>query len=159
LNEVFGPIVLHEAWESHRDRFIGDPDHYGAATRRLLRSGSTVDSESYEAALRRREELIPAAVALLDGLDALLGPVVPYVAPELTPPMDTEAGELEGLFSAPYNVTGQPALSLPAGRTPAGLPVGLQLAAPIGADATLLAIAEVVGDCLAGSLPAPVTEP
>ncbi|MEN3270326.1 amidase family protein [Pseudonocardia sp.] len=159
LNEVFGPIVLHEAWESHRDRFIGDPDHYGAATRRLLRSGSTVDSESYEAALRRREELIPAAAALLDGLDALLGPVVPYVAPELTPPMDTEAGELEGLFSAPYNVTGQPALSLPAGRTPAGLPVGLQLAAPIGADATLLAIAEVVWDCLAGSLPAPVTEP
>ena len=38
-------------------------------------------------------------------------------------------------------------------RIPVGMP------APIGADATLLAIAEVVGDCLAGSLPAPVTEP
>jgi 2-dehydropantoate 2-reductase len=148
LNEVFGPIVLHEAWQVHGERCRADPGQYGAATLRLLREAATVDEEAYRAAVRRRDDLLPAARALLDGVDTLLGPVVAYVAPELTPPMDTEAGELEGLFSAPYNVTGQPALSLPGGRTPAGLPVGLQLAAPVGADATLLAIAEEVAACV-----------
>jgi aspartyl-tRNA(Asn)/glutamyl-tRNA(Gln) amidotransferase subunit A len=151
LGEVFGPIVMHEAWESHRDRCLADADHYGAATLRFLQSGSTVGNEAYQVALRRRAALLPAAAALLDGLDALVGPVVAYVAPAVTPPMDTEAGELEALFCAPYNVTGQPALSLPCGRTPTGLPVGLQLAAPLGADATLLSIAEVVAGCLTGA--------
>jgi aspartyl-tRNA(Asn)/glutamyl-tRNA(Gln) amidotransferase subunit A len=149
LNEVFGPIVLHEAWQVHGERCQADPGHYGAVTLRLLREAATVDEVAYRTALRRRDELLPAAAALLNGMDTLLGPVVAYVAPELTPPMDTEAGELEGLFSAPYNVTGQPALSLPGGRTPAGLPVGLHLAAPVGADAMLLAIAEEIAGCLA----------
>jgi 2-dehydropantoate 2-reductase len=149
LNEVFGPIVLHESWQVHGERCRADPGHYGATTLRLLREAANVDEVAYRTALSRRDELLPAAAALLDGVDTLLGPVVAYVAPELTPPMDTEAGELEGLFSAPYNVTGQPALSLPAGRTPAGLPVGVQLAAPVGADAMLLAIAEEVAACLA----------
>jgi 2-dehydropantoate 2-reductase len=150
LGEVFETITLHEAWVSHRDRCLNDPDHYGPDTVRLLRSGSTVGPEAYQAALRRRAALLPAAAAVLDGLDALLGPVVAYVAPETTPPMDTEAGELEALFSAPYNVTGQPALSLPCGRTATGLPVGLHLAAPLGADAILLAVAELVAEVLAG---------
>jgi 2-dehydropantoate 2-reductase len=149
LNEAFGPIVLHESWQVHGERCRADPGHYGATTLRLLREAAAVDEVAYRTALSRRDELLPAAAALLDGVDTLLGPVVAYVAPELTPPMDTEAGELEGLFSAPYNVTGQPALSLPAGRTPAGLPVGVQLAAPVGADAMLLAIAEEVAACLA----------
>jgi aspartyl-tRNA(Asn)/glutamyl-tRNA(Gln) amidotransferase subunit A len=149
LNEAFGPIVLHESWQAHGERCRADPGHYGATTLRLLREAAAVDEVAYRTALSRRDELLPAAAALLDGVDTLLGPVVAYVAPELTPPMDTEAGELEGLFSAPYNVTGQPALSLPAGRTPAGLPVGVQLAAPVGADAMLLAIAEEVAACLA----------
>ncbi|MCW2882661.1 MAG: amiD [Sphaerisporangium sp.] len=149
LNEVFGPIVLHESWQVHGERCLADPGHYGTATLRLLREAATMDDETYQDALRRREELIPAAAALLDGVDVLLGPVVAFVAPELTPPMDTEAGHLEGLFSAPYNVTGQPALSLPAGHTPAGLPVGLQLATSVGADAALLAIAEEVAALVA----------
>jgi Asp-tRNA(Asn)/Glu-tRNA(Gln) amidotransferase A subunit family amidase len=41
----------------------------------------------------------------------------------------------------PFNVTGQPAISLPCGRTAAGLPVGLQIAGPLGADALVLALA------------------
>ncbi|MDT0421605.1 amidase [Streptomyces evansiae] len=41
-------------------------------------------------------------------------------------------------FCAPANLTGQPALSLPAGRTGAGLPVGLQLVGRHLADATVL---------------------
>ena len=95
---------------------------------------------------------------LLDGLDALVGPCVPFVAPLTTPPFDTAAGDVEGLFTEPYNVTGQPALSLPCGSGADGLPVGLQLAALTGHDDRLLAVAEVLEQCLRtnpGALPAP----
>ncbi|MCH9685700.1 MAG: amidase [Deltaproteobacteria bacterium] len=40
-----------------------------------------------------------------------------------------------------FNITGQPAISLPVHRTPAGLPVGVQLVAPFGDEATLLRVA------------------
>jgi Asp-tRNA(Asn)/Glu-tRNA(Gln) amidotransferase A subunit family amidase len=41
-------------------------------------------------------------------------------------------------------VTGQPAITIPCGRTADGLPVGLQLAAPVGQDAALLRLAAAV---------------
>jgi len=44
-------------------------------------------------------------------------------------------------YCAAYNVTGQPAVSLPVGRTPDGLPVGAMLAGAVGADALVLAVA------------------
>jgi aspartyl-tRNA(Asn)/glutamyl-tRNA(Gln) amidotransferase subunit A len=45
-------------------------------------------------------------------------------------------------FTAFANAMGWPAISVPCGITAAGLPVGLQLVAPYGEDATLLALAE-----------------
>lgn len=41
----------------------------------------------------------------------------------------------------PFNLTGNPAVSLPAGFDSAGLPLAIQLIAPVGADAALLRIA------------------
>ncbi|MGO8858418.1 MAG: amidase [Steroidobacteraceae bacterium] len=40
-----------------------------------------------------------------------------------------------------FNATGQPAVSLPLGMSKAGLPIGVQLAAPLGEDARLLSLA------------------
>jgi amidase len=40
-----------------------------------------------------------------------------------------------------FNITGQPAISLPVHRTPKGLPVGVQLSARFGDEATLLRVA------------------
>lgn len=44
-------------------------------------------------------------------------------------------------FTAPFNMTGQPAMSLPLHWTPNGLPIGIQFAARTGADAMLLKLA------------------
>jgi amidase len=49
-----------------------------------------------------------------------------------------------GAFTAPFNVSGQPAVSLPAGRTRDGLPIGVQLVGRRGADRTVLAAATVL---------------
>jgi len=61
--------------------------------------------------------------------------------------MDTRDGEaffrqigLLGAWTAPFSVTGHPALSVPVGLHPLGTPIGAQLAGPHGSEATLLAL-------------------
>lgn len=144
LRATFEDIVLYEAWREHGARVEERPEHFGPETLRLLRAGATVTRDRYDAALATRAGLLPATDAAYDGVDALVSPAVPYVAPATTPPIDTPEGELEGLFSSPFNLSGDPALVLPCGFTPEGLPVGLQLSARRGEDASLLAVARVV---------------
>jgi 2-dehydropantoate 2-reductase len=150
LHDTFGPVVLHEAWEHLAPLEAADPGHLGPDTRRLVEEGGRVGEPAYRAALALRSERLPAAEALLDGVDALLGPTVAFVAPAGTPVLDSPLGELEGLFTETANVTGSPAVSLPCGNDPSGLPVGLQLVGRRDADAALLAVAAVVERGLAG---------
>ncbi len=151
LHETFGPIVLFEAWQALGPLAQADPGHFGADTERLLRAAADVNAAAYERALARRAELMPAAEAVLDRVDVLLGPVVAFTAPVGTPVLDSPQGELEGLFTETANITGQPAISLPCGHDADGLPIGLQLTGRRGDDATLLAAAAVVERALAGT--------
>jgi len=69
----------------------------------------------------------------------------PMKTADLWPPEDkpwkiSSTYALIGLFTLPFNVTGQPAISLPLHQTAAGLPVGVQLAANMGHDQLLLDI-------------------
>ena len=52
-----------------------------------------------------------------------------------------ELGVRFSAFTRPFNVTGQPAISLPLHRTHDGVPVGVQLAGPVGSEARLLSVA------------------
>ena len=157
LSEIagtFDPIFLFEAWRVHRAQTEGHPGRYGPETLRLLRTALNVTGDAYRAALRRRDELLPRAAEVYRGTDVLLTPAAPFAAPATTPPVDTPEGELEGLFTAPFNLTGDPALVLPCGWDGA-LPVGLQLSAPRGADLPLLAAASLIEEALAFGRRAP----
>ena len=48
-----------------------------------------------------------------------------------------------GYFCQPFNLTGRPAASIPCGLTPDNLPVGLQIVAPLGGEATLISALRV----------------
>jgi len=83
-----------------------------------------------------------------DGNDILVTPMVPAPTPrlgELGPeaPLDTMLGRLGGLtaFSMPFNVTGQPAITLPLHWGDDGMPVGVQLVAAYGREDVLLRLA------------------
>ncbi|GAB5450822.1 MAG: amidase [Halioglobus sp.] len=92
-----------------------------------------------------------------DGFDLLLTPVMPEPPPTLGQFHDPD-NPLAGLvrsaqivpFAAPFNITGQPALSLPLHRGEGGLPIGVQLVAASYREDVLLRIAaeveKAVGD-------------
>lgn len=146
---AFDDILLWEAWQVHRAQVESHPERYGPETLRLLRTASAVSEDAYRAAIRRREQLLPRAAEVYARADVLVTPAAPFTAPVTTPPVDTPQGADEGLFSAPFNVTGDPALVLPCGWDADGLPVGIQFSAPRGADMYLLAAAVLIEETLA----------
>jgi 2-dehydropantoate 2-reductase len=145
---TFDDLFMWEAWQVHRGQVESHPERYGPETLRLLRTASKVDEPAYRAARRRRDELLPRAAQVYRDADVLLTPAAPFTAPATTPPVDTPEGALEGRFTAVFNLTGDPALVLPCGWDD-GLPVGIQLSAPRGADMPLLAAAALVENALA----------
>lgn len=84
-----------------------------------------------------------------DGFDLLLTPTIPEVPPELGGFAATEENPLNAMlrsgmlvpFVAPFNLTGQPAISLPLHWNEAGLPIGVQLVAAYGREDVLIRIA------------------
>jgi amidase len=82
---------------------------------------------------------------LMDGVDVLLTPTVPVLAPfvgayaDVPPELLFDAVAPLGAFTAMSNVTGLPALSLPAGFVD-GVPVGVQLIGGVDRDGLLLAL-------------------
>ncbi len=84
-----------------------------------------------------------------DGFDLLLTPTIPEPPPTLGQFVSTHEEPLAGVmrsaslvgFVAPFNVTGQPAISIPLGMSSDGLPIGVQLVAAIGREDLLVDIA------------------
>jgi Asp-tRNA(Asn)/Glu-tRNA(Gln) amidotransferase A subunit family amidase/ketopantoate reductase len=141
VDEALGAIILYEAWVVHRERFEREGERYGPGTRALLEHAATVGEDAYRAGLADKELVATAFARLFERVDVLAGPTVAYVAPAEDPPVGTPEGDLEGRYTAPYNLSGNPAVSLPCGIAEGTLPAGLQLAAAVGADALLLSAA------------------
>ena len=89
-----------------------------------------------------------AVGGLFDEVDVLLTPTLVTRPPEhgfldtRRPETLWERGTLLSGWTSPLNVTGMPAVSLPSGHDPdSGVPLGVQLVAPLGQDALLVALA------------------
>jgi aspartyl-tRNA(Asn)/glutamyl-tRNA(Gln) amidotransferase subunit A len=134
-------VVLREAWDVHRTLYEHEGERYGEGTRALLELGSRIGDDEYRQGLAGREQVAVAFARVFEDVDVLAGPTVAYPAPHVDPPFGTPEGELEGRYTAPYNLGGAPAVSLPCGIAEGTLPAGLQLAAAQGNDALLLSVA------------------
>ena len=77
--------------------------------------------------------------------DLLLTPTTPCVAWDIDTalPPGHETASVWSYFTYPFNLSGQPAASIPCGFAPDGLPVGLQLITRLGDEATLIGAASL----------------
>jgi 2-dehydropantoate 2-reductase len=143
VDESLGAIILREAWDVHRQLYERQADDYGPGTRALLELGARIDDDAYRAGLDGRTRVAAGFAAVFEQVDLLAGPTVAYPAPAEDPPVGTPEGDVEGRYTGPYNLAGNPAVSLPCGIAEGNLPAGLQLAAGVGNDELLLSAARV----------------
>ena len=136
-------VVMAEASSVHRHwRYRADVC-YAELTLQQIQAGELIPAADYLDALRVVSRVRFAAEQVLRDVDALVMPTVGMTAPAEDPPVvDAQMGAQETWFTAPWNATGHPAISLPLPELVEGMPVGLQLVSRFGADEHLLAVAE-----------------
>lgn len=143
-------LTLAEAGAYHA-AYLNRLDEYGPDVRSRVDLGQHVAARDYLLAQRLRAQVCRQVTGTMAQVHLLATPAQPVPAPligqrTVTYPGGQSEPVADALlrFAAPFNVTGQPAVSIPADRTAAGLPVGLQLAGAPHAEALLLQVATVL---------------
>jgi amidase len=144
IQPLFGPRYARGAWlDAQR---LGHGDELERRTRGIVRIGARL--ERLAARARAKEAARAARInAIFDDCDLLMTPVT--AAPPAPVGRYDGAGALRtflgagefACYTAVWNVTGQPAASVPAGFDAEGLPTAVQLVARPADEATLLAVA------------------
>lgn len=148
--DVYLHIVLPEAAWYHAVTIATHADRYSPGVRLRLEMGRYVLAEDYVRALHLRTTLRRAVEKALEGCDALLLPTMPIPAPVLGAASVDVDGTKEPVRSVMlrltqlFNISGHPAIALPAGVTSDGWPVSMQLVGHHGHTERLLSIAAAV---------------
>jgi aspartyl-tRNA(Asn)/glutamyl-tRNA(Gln) amidotransferase subunit A len=146
LRRAFGLIQKSEAYEVHSERVLYHPELYQIEVLERLLAAQSVKGWEYVQAMHIRQTLQQSMLKIFKEFDLLVMPTVPILAPKLY----KRALEIGGSnvhvrdallsLTSPWNLLGLPAISIPCGLVE-GLPIGLQLIAPLGKDDFLLEIA------------------
>jgi amidase len=110
--------------------------------RTMLDEGAAMPVARYDESVERLRACLGVLAAVFDGIDALVVPAAPGEAPDVATTGDP-------IFNRVWSALGTPALNVPAGVGPSGLPLGAQIVGPPGQDARVLAAAAWVESALA----------
>ena len=152
LNAVSQVTLLVEAAAVHEPYIRKRRKLYGEDVRTLVDMGRVIPGVDYVQAqrLRRRAQVVYRAT--LKQVDCLLVPTTPVVAPLIGQTEVEIGGRMEDIRMAStrlvrgFNALGLPALSMPAGFTRGGLPIGMQLVGRPFGEKELLRIAAALED-------------
>jgi len=133
-------VIRSEAFAIHRRWLAERPGDYGDLARQRIIDGAVVSAADYVDALRLRARLTRRTLEAFAGLDAAL------TISSMDPACRIDDAEACARIyprqaRQPFNVTGQPAIAIPAGFTQDGLPLSLQLVGHPWAEAMLYRIA------------------
>ncbi|MDR5694173.1 MAG: amidase [Armatimonadota bacterium] len=130
--EAHRTIMYAEAAAFHQRWFRDRSDEYGPKIRAMIEEGLRIPAVSYLRARETRTACIQAMKGLFAEVDLLVTPTTPGPAPEGL------ASTGDPIFNLPFTFLGFPAMTVPAGLSPSGLPLGIQLVARPLDEVTLL---------------------
>jgi aspartyl-tRNA(Asn)/glutamyl-tRNA(Gln) amidotransferase subunit A len=130
-----GVILRAEAASVHRRWYSDHAPLYGARLRDIIEAGNVLPALEYLEARQAQDEARRQMLALMEGVDFLVCPSTPTVAPAGL------AWTGDPVFNTPFSVAGFPAITLPAAWSAEGLPSGLQVAGAPWSEAQLLRLA------------------
>jgi len=138
-----GSVILEaEALALHRKWVESTPESYGPDVLANFKRGYDRSAIDYLGALQAQKRLRIEVAEAMGGCDAILVPATPRVAPKIA---DSDGVRpLLTRYTRPFNVTGQPIVTIPAPTD--GLPVGVQVVGAWGADALTAQVAAALED-------------
>jgi aspartyl-tRNA(Asn)/glutamyl-tRNA(Gln) amidotransferase subunit A len=121
-------IMFAEALEYHERWFTERPQNYGGGVRRMLEAALALPATAYIRSQRVRAQLIAEAMRALEGRDVLATPACMMAPMKIAEARESRIG-LDQLIrhTAPFNVTGQPALAIPTGIGADFAPLAMQI--------------------------------
>ena len=161
--DMFAVLQRAEAYAYHRSNFERSPELYGPRLRNQLSMGKALTAAQYAAARHQLDQLRRDIQTTFEEVDLIVTPnrapseKLADIHPEDTsiPPIATRVRNTSYAMS----VFGIPAVSIPCGFTPNGLPVGLQIAGPKWAEGRVLALARAYQERTNWHLAAPGFRP
>jgi Asp-tRNA(Asn)/Glu-tRNA(Gln) amidotransferase A subunit family amidase/enoyl-CoA hydratase/carnithine racemase len=145
--EAFGPLVLADEWRYRRHLLDGHRDELTTYARRSIEAAERVTEDDVRRARALRQEITERIARLFARFDAIVTPTTAVPAfPHGERPTEIAGRPVEPLwgpypFTAPFNVSGSPAASLPVGLV-GDLPVGLQIVGAHHAENVILDLCE-----------------
>jgi amidase len=138
----WAPACAVEATVAHERTYPSRKREYGAVLASVLEAGRMLSGPDYQKIRIRRMDLRGRFARLFQSIDLLLAPVQPFAPlslatirtlgeqPDLIPKLQR--------YTAPFDMTGSPTITLHGGFSDAGLPIGIQLIARHLDEASLL---------------------
>jgi amidase len=168
--DIWSPICSHEMAKAHAATFPARAAEYGPYLREFLENGRKVSAEQLESAHRARKALALNFNALLESVDAMVGPAGGDPAWPITHAI--QVGPLPAYhaawsavaprsseFTMPMDLAGVPAICLPCGFSPDGLPYSIQFTGRRLGEGALVRIANAYENATAWHDRHPIVHP
>ncbi|MBX3706312.1 MAG: amidase [Pseudomonadales bacterium] len=148
-----------ECARAHAKYYPARKAEYGPVLASLIERGLRTGPAEYQALERTRAAFRDALDGLLADVDVIIAPCMPMLPPDLAT-MDAVSGAASGrvdaiTFTAPFDYSGHPTISLPAGLSEDGLPRSFQLVGRHLGEPTLIR-AGAAFEAARGPLPHPL---
>jgi len=128
-------IMFYEAAQALGSLQQRERGRLSAKLNGALDEGAAIARDDYDAAIATRERAVAALTSWLGEFDAIVAPPAPGPAPR---GLDTTG---DPSCCTLWSLVGFPAITIPCAIAPNGLPLGLQIAAPVDRDDSVLAVA------------------
>jgi aspartyl-tRNA(Asn)/glutamyl-tRNA(Gln) amidotransferase subunit A len=148
-------IMYAEGLECHERWFVERAQDYGRGVRRMLEAAMALPATAYIRSQRARAQLMAETMRALEGRDVLVTPVCVAAPLKIAEAREGKLGLAQLIrHTAPFNLTGQPALAIPTGIGADRAPLAMQIVGRPFDESSVLRVGDAY-ERARGALPPP----